>query len=445
MIASEKHPEYTTGRIYDWLLCEDAYQGETAIKARGVRYLPKPSGYSAAGGHADDGLAAYAAYKDRAEFMEVMGPSVGAMVGIIHDRELQIEVPSALEYLFENADGKRKTLTDFHRLITRNLLVTGRYGVLVDAPGGGGDPYLAGYKGQTIINWDDEFFVLDESEYIRDRFTWNAVEQYRILEMVEGRYVQTFQSQAAEEDITPTALGGGGLTRIPFTVASAADIGADIETPPLIGIARATKAAYQLSADKRLQLYMSGQETLVAINGPAPSAVGAGVVHEMYGGEGIEPDLKYVGPSGTGIEAHETAIDRCEQNAMQAGARMFEQGGQAQESGEARRLRFRSETANLQTVAQSSCSLLERALRDVAMMKGLNEDEVIVTPPDDLLDSTLEPEHALKLWQIVKDGGMSYETFYERMQKGGLANPDRTADEEYDLTMQKEFESDAFA
>lgn len=444
MIASEKHPEYTTGRVYDWLLCEDAYQGETAIKARGTVYLPKPSGYSIAGGHADDGLQAYAAYKDRAEFMEIMGPSVGAMIGIIHDREIQIEMPDALNYLYENADGKRKTLNDFHRLITRNLLVTGRYGVLVDAPSAGGDPYLAGYKGQTLINWDDDFFVLDESEYIRDRFTWKAVEQYRILEIQDGQYVQTFQSQGEETDITPTIQGGGRLARIPFTVASATDIGADVETPPLIGIARAAKAAYQLSADKRLQLYMSGQETLVAINGEAPSAVGAGVVHEMHGSENITPDLKYVGPSGTGIEAHERAIERCEQSAMKAGARLFEQGYSKQESGEARRMRFKSETANLQTVAQSSCALLERALRDVAMMKGLNEADVIVTPPDDLLDNTVDPEQALKLWQIVKEGGLSYETFYEKMQKGGLASPERDADEEYELRGQKEFEPDGF-
>lgn len=445
MQASTKHPEYTTGRALDWALCRDAYQGETAIKARGTTYLPKPSGYSAAGGHADDGKAAYAAYKDRAEFMEIMGPSVAAMIGIIHDHEIQVEMPPALDYLRESIDGKRKTLTDFHRLITRNLLVTGRYGVLADAPSNGGDPFLAGYCGETIINWDDDFFVLDESEYIRDGFIWTHVEQYRVLQLEDGAYKQTFVGATGEFDITPTIQGGGRLARVPFAAASATDIGADIETPPLIGIARAAKAAYQLSADKRLQLYMSGQETLVAINGEPPSAVGAGVVHEMHGSEGIMPELKYVGPSGTGIEAHERAIDRCEESAMKSGARLFEQGYSKQESGEARRMRFKSETANLQTVAQSSCALLERGLRDIAQMKGLNEDDVMVTPPDDLLDSTLETEQALKLWQIVKEGGMSYETFYERMQKGGLASPDRTADEEYDLTLQKEFEGDAFA
>ncbi|MBN8189536.1 DUF4055 domain-containing protein [Salipiger thiooxidans] len=443
MSVSTKHPEYTAERAADWRLCRDAYEGETAFKAAGSLYLPKPSGYSKAAGHTDDGQAAYAAYKARAEFPEILGPSIGAMVGIIHGTEIQIDIPDALTYLHENANGQRKTLVDFHREITRQLLIAGRYGVLADAPQGGGDPFLAGYEAQTIINWDDGFYVLDETADVREGFLWKRVEQYRVLQMEEGRYVQVMHSGGTETDVTPTMQGGGGLSRVPFVVASATDLEADIETPPMIGIARAAKAAYQLSADYRLQLYMSGQETLVAINGAAPQAVGAGVVHEMHGSEQMTPDLKYVSPSCAGIEAHKVAIEHCERRAVMAGARMFEQSEQAQESGEARALRFKSETANLKTVAQSSCSLLERALRNVAMMKGLPEDSVTVTPPEDLLDATIEPQQAAQLWTIVKEGGLSYETFYERLQKGGIASPERTADEEYELAAQKVFEGEA--
>lgn len=430
-LTESKHPEYNAPRIADWALCEAAYKGEAFVKAAGETYLPKPSGYSAEGGHADGGNAAYAAYKMRAEFPEFLSNAIGAMIGVIHQREIMVQLPPALEYLNENADGDDTPLEDFHRKITRHLLVSGRYGLLADAPMGGGDPYLAGYSGASVINWDRQFFVLDESGYVRNGFAWDYEHAYRVLELVDGQYVQTFYRGAASEDMTPTGLGGGVLNRVPFVIANAREICADIETPPLVGVARAARDIYQLSADQRLQLFQSGQETLVAINGPAPAAVGSGVVHEMQGAEGTTPDLKYVSPSCSGITAHGEKIKERKEAAAQAGARMFEQSQQAQESGDARKLRFQSETANLMTVAQSSCGLLERGLRNIAMMLGQNEDDVIVTPPSDLLDPTIDAQEAATLFGLFMDGGISWETYHERVKKGGLMSSERTADEEY--------------
>jgi len=436
MDVAHKHPEITVGRRDDWLLCRSSYNGESTIKAQGERFLPKPSGYSKAGGHADGGTAAYGAYKKRAQFSDIMSVSIGAMVGIIHQREIAIELPSALEYLHENVNGRRMSMSDFHKRITRELLIMGRYGVLADAPSGGGDPFLSGYNAETIINWDEDggdFYVLDESDNERTGFYWTYVEKYRVLQMIEGRYQQELHKGGSSEDITPTSRGGNVIQRIPFVVASAKDIGPDVESPPLAGVARAALAMYQLSADYRLQLYMSGQETLVAINGDAPRAVGAGVVHEMFGSEGLEPDLKYVSPSCSGIQAHLEAIEANKETAVQSGARMFEQSKNTQESGNARQLRFQSETANLLSVAQVSCSLLERALRNAAVMAGANEDEVIVKTPTDLLEHAISAQDVKAFWELVVDGGMSWQTFYERSQKGGVMSSERTAEEEYAL------------
>jgi len=423
----------TRQMLDDWRLCYDAYQGEGDIKQRGATYLPMPSGYA---GHADQGLGAYGAYKARAQFPDIMASSVGAMVGIIHADEIAIELPSNMEYLFENVDGEGITLNDFHKNITRNLLVSGRYGVLADAPEAGGDPFLAGYRGDTIINWDVGFFVLNESEMVRDGFAWAQQEKYRVLQLVDGVYMATLHKSDGETDVTPTRLGGGALDAIPFAVASAKDMGPDMESPPMIGIARAALAMYQLSADYRLQLYMSGQETLVAINGPAPTAVGAGVVHEMMGDDNTTPDLKYVSPSCSGIEKHLEAIQDNRTVAIQAGARLFEQSAQANESGTARKMRFRSETANLKTVAQSSCSLLEASLRNIARMLGQSDaviKAITVTAPKDLLDATLTPQDAVALFSLVENGGLSQETYYERIQAGGIASQERDFDEEYAL------------
>ncbi|MCK3785438.1 DUF4055 domain-containing protein [Sinorhizobium meliloti] len=112
--------------------------------------------------------------------------------------------------------------------------------------------------------------------------------------------------------------------------------------------------AYQLSGDWRWQLFMSGQETLVAINGEAPKTVGAGVVHQMMGSDPMTPDLKYVASTCSGTQKHEDAIEKQKEAAVMAGAGMFEQEKSTQESGKARRLRFARETANLMSVSQVS-------------------------------------------------------------------------------------------
>jgi hypothetical protein len=249
--------------------------------------------------------------------------------------------------------------------------------------------------------------------------------------LIDGRYVSTiFEGEnLSPEFFEPRGLGGAIIPRIPFAIGTARDVTADVETPPLVGVANAAIAMYQLSADYRHQLYMSGQETLVALNGPAPRAVGAGVVHEMRGDGDNPADLKYVSPSCSGIEAHRLAIQEQKEQAIMAGARMFD-NSRAQESGDARRLRFASEMANLTSVAMVSAGLLEQGLRGVADLLGLDREEVIVTPPADLLDTSMTPDDAQKLMALWQNGAISYQTFYDNLQKGGIASTERTSEDE---------------
>lgn len=427
------HPSVSAIRRAEWQLMRDCMDGEGAVKGRRAEYLTMPSGFAA---QDDGGVAAYNAYLSRAQFPEFLAPSVSAMIGIIHGKEWEVEIPPAMEYLWEDADGDGLPLEAMMRRITREMLVIGGYAVLTDAPRDGGDPYLAGYRRDKVLNWDKDWWVLDESTMKRDGFVWNQVKQYLVLGITDGGYVPTLLDEFgnAVEEIQVRARGGGMLPRIPFVIGSAVDLSPRVEAPPLIGVARAALAYYQLSADYRHQLYMSGQETLVAINGERPSAVGAGVVHEMRGGaDGQTPDLKYVSPSCSGIEAHDAAMMRQREAAMQAGARMFEKSAQGEESGEARKLRYASETATLTSVAQNSALLLERALKNAAMIMGLREDDIAVTPPRDLMDHTMSPQDFAALFGVYRDGGMSWETYFANGQRGGIFSPETTAEEEQNL------------
>ncbi|MFN4296788.1 MAG: DUF4055 domain-containing protein [Brevundimonas sp.] len=433
------HPDYTA-RAPEWSLMRDAAWGESAVKDAGETYLPKPGGFKS---QSDGGVAMYAAYKTRAGFPEIVSPAVLSMVGVIHQAEIKIDLPAGLEGMWERATADGLPLEAFHRRITAELLTTGRYAVLTDAPSTGSVPWLAGYQAESLINWSDDrtMFVLDESGLVRDGFSWEEKKQYLALLMEEGRYVGRRYDQAGNviegQEAQPTTARRETLAEIPLVVIGPRDLALKPETPPLIAIARSAKAMYQLSADYRWQLFMTGQETLFVINGDAPDTVGAGVVVALKGGsDGNPPNAKYVGPAGTGIEAHRKAIQDEAQNAANAGARLFNSGDKGVESGVAQRFRFSAETASLISIAQASCAGLEKALRYAGRMIGLSDAEIaqiIVKPPATLADREMTPERMAAIMGLWEKALISYETAYENLQQGGVANPDRTWEQEQAL------------
>lgn len=430
MSVDSRHPKYVEYER-EWRIMRDTSRGEYLVKRWSTEYLPKPSGFAM---QADGGEAMYAAYKKRAQFPEIVSPTIQGIIGIIHGQEWQVQLPDALEYIYEDATPEHINLESFMRRVTTETLLMGRYGVLTDVRNN--LPYLAGYKAETIINWDEErdLFVLDESDLRRTDFTWDTEEKYRVLMLEDGRYVQKVYIDGQWVDrFEPTARGGSVLDEIPFVIIGAKDLRVDVEEPPLIGVARAALAQYRLDADYRHQLYMSGQETLFIINGEAPSVVGAGVVHRLEAPEGVQVDAKYVGPSGNTIEAHRVAIADESIRAAQSGARLLDQRERSGESGEARRLRFGAETASLKTIANTSAAGIEKALKYAARFIGANEDEVIVTPPPKLMEPIMSAQEAKTLVEGWQSGGYSYQTLYENLQRGQIASQERTFEDELSL------------
>lgn len=435
MDVTAKHPDYTDLRSREWELMRHVWDGESRIKAHAETYLPKPSGWLS---HADGGRCAYDQYQKRARFPEFTAQAIRSMVGVLHGQEWLVQLPPALEYLRERATLDGLTLNVFSRRITTELLITGRYCVVTDAPPAGGDPYLAGYGAEALINWDvlGDFYVLSECVKERNGFEWTDVERTRVLHLDGGAYVQDLYLDGEFAGrAEPTARGGQRLDFVPISVGGAMDMDLCPDAPPLIGVARAAVSHYQLNADYRMALYMAYQDTLVVYNAAAPvTAVGAGVVVSLTSAEnGKEAKAEYIAPSGQSIEAHERAMDREYASAARSGAQLFNSTSNAQESGDARRLRFSAETASLATIAGSSAAILERALRHAAIMAGADPMAVIVTPPKNLLDGNLEPAQLQALVAAWTAGAISQETLYENLQRGRIASMDRSAGDEQAL------------
>lgn len=494
MAVDAEHPRFTD-RVEEWQLCGDALRGEQAVKEAGSKYLPCPTGFEA-NPDKEVGRALYNAYLERAEFPDLFGLTLRGMVGLIHKKEAVIDgiTGTQLEKMWESAtrpsSGQPMTLAALHQEITRNLLAKGRVGLLAEAASTGSDtPWLALYNAESIRNWSDNYgmFVLDESGLVQspnDEFGWVDAKKYRVLRIDDGGYYgQVYEDHpvaGASPDPTvpapmgpapatneqalaatrprgfqpatlaaqtpastlsqgsdiyePKIRGGKKMDFIPFVVGGPTRMGPNPENPPLLPIARAAKAIYQLNADYRHQLFMSGQETLVVIGvdkEDVPTAVGAGVVV----GIPLNGDAKYVSPTCSGINAHKVAITDKAGEAVSAGVQLMDQGG-SQQSGDALRLRYGAQTATLVTIANQSAAILETGLRYCARMVGMPEDKVqqiVVKPNTEFLDTVMSPQDAQALVAVWQSGAIAYDTLFENLVRGGIASGERTAEEEQEL------------
>ena len=434
----------------DWKMMRDCEAGERTVKFQREIYLPMPSGYK----NLAQGQAMYDAYITRAQFPDILQPTLKGMVGVIHRVAAHIEGledNKPLAKIREKASKEGLTLDAFHKVITTELLLTGRYGILTDLPAEGGElPYFVGYQAESIMNWseyDVDLYTLDESRYARDpnlnEFAWFESNRYRVLRLRDGKYSeQVYDATSAtnEEEIFPSVRGGKQLTEIPFVVVNPLTISMFMEPPPLLGVARASLAIFRLDADYRHQLYTSGQETLAVIGDTAepPNTVGSGVVIMLPTGG----DAKFIGPSGRTIEAHRTAITDERENAVAAGVKLFD-SKKGTEAAEALRLRAAAGTATLTTIAMASAAALEKALRYAAQFVGQNPDEIIVKPNLDFVENVIMARDVLALVQAWQGGGFSWQTLYEVLQRGEIASMDRTPEQERELMSQEALDNPA--
>jgi Domain of unknown function (DUF4055) len=456
--VKEKHPDLLIV-MPDYEECRDAIAGATTVKQKGIKYLPMPSGFNGSAKPID----MYDAYKMRAQFPDLLAPTVQGMLGIIHHGEAQVEgldEGSPLADMWEKATPEGLPLETLHKRITEEILTVGRVALLVDLPPEGGElPWIAFYRAESLINWSESknFYVLEEDYRVRNGFSWEGKKRYRILELVDDTYQvevvdedghamtvdddtsnQDVQEGVATSVVVPQVRGGKKLEEIPLVVAGSRDLSLEPDQIPMIGVTRAAYAIYRLDADYRHQLFMSGQETLFYIGldpKDVPEYVGAGVgVAIPEGG-----DAKYVGPSGAGIEAHKTAIDDERSIAAEAGSRMFAVGDKkAAESGEALRIRARAGSATLVSVAQTSAAALETALRFCAQLVGQDPDDIIVKPNLNFLDTDMTADEANKMVELWMNKVISYETLYSNLQRGRIASEERTAEEEQELVAEEE-------
>jgi hypothetical protein len=279
--------------VKQWTLVEDAVAGQAAVKKKKEVYLPCPNPEDT-----DDRGAniRYEQYILRAVYYNVCYRTLSGIVGIVFRKDPNIDLPTPVEYLLDNADGGGTTLMQQSQWVMGEVVKKGRTGMLVDYPAVEGQTSKADvangiratiktYAASTITDWNEEetptgtrlnFVKLTESRSILDVTTGEREEvvTYIVLRLIDNIYtVQRYnhEGDADGDELTPMLADGKPLSFIPFAFVGSENNNPDIDQALLYDLAVLNIAHYRNSADSEEASFITGQPTLGVTSSLSPT------------------------------------------------------------------------------------------------------------------------------------------------------------------------------
>lgn len=414
MNVTTVHPFYALAENR-WKLVRDCIEGQDAIKRQGTGYLPAT--------FAEEDATRYNQYLERAYFMGVTGRTQAALLGMVFRKPPVYELPPAVEALIENIDGSGQSLAQMSKAMIADLLAIGRYGLLVDYPQAdenldaeterrlGLRPTIAAYPAESIINWRWEgvqgrkqltLLVLAEDvpDPNDDEFSHDFETVYRVLRLRDGVYTQTIyneEGKATSKEYAPRMAGGATFDRIPFHIAGSTNNYPHPDVAPLVDMAHLNIAHYQSTAELKENQFFSAQGTLHLDCGDMDSAtfqqmnpngvsVGrrTGIITSGGGsasllqGDSRQQDI-------LATMAHE------EKQMVAIGARLVQDGGQAQ-TAQAARIDASAESSTLDSLVNNASEAIEAALEDMARFVGADPEAVNYRLNTEFWEAGLSPQ-----------------------------------------------------
>tara|TARA_R110000851_G_scaffold120002_1_gene248094 strand:- start:33918 stop:35444 length:1527 start_codon:yes stop_codon:yes gene_type:complete len=479
MGVDSTHPLYDQ-KVKAWRQMRDTHSGQPAVKDAGPLYLSPTAGMELDGlkQTAQPGAKAYAAYKARAVFPELVSDAIEAMLGVMHHKPPVIELPESMEPLRERATLQGESLVMFLRRLNEEQLATGRAGMLAEVPDDNAAklPLIALYIAEDVINWDEgdrqgievdnlNVVGLNESAFVRlENFEWEFKKKYRMLilgDPLENEPTGKGVYRAGEFDedssefnetalVTPS-IAGRTSDEIPFVFVNAKDIVPEPDDPPLLGLSNAALTIYRGEADYRQALFLQGQDTLVVsgdtVEGEVVYRTGAGASISLPMGG----DAKFIGVDSTGLSEMRSALENDHARAQVKAGQLVDESSRAKESGDALRIRVAARTATLNQIALAGAFALQEILRKIARWIGADPEQVVVEPNLDFTDEVMTgadlaaflgakmlgaPLSGESIHKMMTDKGVTEKTFEEELEvlakeaENEILNPPPATDED---------------
>jgi len=362
-------------------------------------------------------------YRNNAILTNFTGLTKNGLQGLVFLKEPDINLPSQLEYMREDATGSGLSMTQLAQQVCGEVLETGRHGLLVDFPRnentltisdletGNYVARILPYTAEAIINWRTERVngkvqlvqvVLKECKetVLEDGFAVEKLDQYRVLKLVNGQYYQELydEEQDLVDIVQPLKVDGTPLTYIPFVFVGAENNDPIIDPAPLYDLAVLNLGHYKNSADFEESVFICGQPTVVVCVGDIPAdqwvelnggkfRYGARSGHVV--GLGGNASLLQANPNQLAGQAMKDKLDQ----AVGVGARVIAAAGAGRETAEGARIRYSSQNSALYVLTKN----MNRAFIEVIRMacdftKDADKSEVDFELNDQFYEDGADPQ-----------------------------------------------------
>lgn len=414
-----------------WQTIRDCLMGEIMVKARGSHYLPRTENQT------DEEFKAYLA---RATFYNATSRTLAGLVGAVHARSPLIDgVPQTMDLSSVTNDGQSFDM--LMKKLTKEVVGLGRYGVMIDAPPDGGDPYFVGYEAEDIVDWATtrngsreklQYVVLREIVRARMPFRTQGKEleeTFRVLFIDDdGFYKQRFYANGdilseTYTEVTPL-LQGRPMTEIPFLMVSPYDFGFDVEKPPLLDIALLNISHYRSYAQLEAGRYYTATPIYTVFMGTggdedAEFKIGPNTVWQL--GQGDKAEIMEF--TGSGLQFLENAITTKEQQIASLGGKMATQPtGVAAESADAVLTRARGEASFLGSVVATVSEAGSRLLSALSVWRGTAAD-IKVEYASDATEINLDGREIRAMAMLYDTGLLPLETIYTIFRQNNIIPP----------------------
>ena len=453
-----------------WELVRDCDEGATAIKKRpnknslfaggigstkGTAYLPAPN----ASDGSNENQIRYDAYRNRANFVNFVSHTKEGMLGMVFRKPSEIDLPTSIEYILENANGNGLHLDQMIKDAASDTLLTGRYGLLADYPqteegltqaqvtNAGLQASLLAYPAESVINWRCEvvsgvkqltMVVLQEPRIkplISDPFDVEHCMYHRVLFLAEGVYTQRLYDENNElvsDDIVPRKSNGSTWDVIPFEFIGSINNDETSDKAPLYDIAEVNIAHYRNSADYEESSFIVGQPT------PVISGLTQSWADDNFSG-GIELGsrsglLLPTDSSASLLQAlpnqmPERGMELKEAQMVKIGTRII-QDSAGSETAEAAKIRFAGQNSKLGSLIVNVEAGFTKALMWVGEFMG-GEGEVTLAINKEFYDSTIDPQ-MLAQAMVLQDRGVIGKTDLRYLLRRSNLLDDERTDQEID-------------
>ena len=394
-------------------------------------------------------------YEDGAICYNFTKRTLSGMVGSVMRKDPEQIIPSQMEYLLKNADGSGVGLWQHAQDTLMELDSIGRGGLLVDAPNvavatmaeqnaGLLNPVIAFYTAENIINWRLErhgsvnkvvmVVLREEYEYLdgTDEFSPNYGQQYRVLDIVDGKYRQRLYQfgQKGElinnvQEIFPQ-LGSVEPGTIPFTFMGASNNDSTIDDAPLLPLAELNIGHFRNSADNEESSFVVGQPTLFIAPGenfnmtkfleenPSGIKMGSRTGHAI----GTSGNAFLVQADANNL-AKENMLNK-EQQAIQIGAQLITPTQQI--TAESARLQRGADTSVMATIARNVSQAYTDALKWVAAMMNLGDQEIEFKLNMEFFLQQMTAQDRAAWMADINAGLLPATAYYAALRKAGVTD-----------------------